>query len=369
MLPLAQALRGRGDNVVFMTSTDMRADVEAAGFELMGGERDLASVIADVLARYPDNKFRTGTIEDQSQFTYHRVFSEGRVGSNIHAALANAKAFAPDLVVNDFCDFIGPLVAAERAIPNVTVGVGLVPKPLSLRLASEGVASSWRACGLEPRSDAGIYRSLYLNQVPRSLQLPLPDSVPTSDLRPVSVGDGEPMPTDLDNLGMDRPLIYVTFGTGFGPRAPAQETIEVLAQLDADVLITIGSRGSNLSKELPPNVHARAFVPQGAVLARCHAVVTHGGSGSFLGALRYGVPMIVVPLGADHEVNADQVARSGAGLKIATDDLAHGLLPAVISTLEDTSYRTEARRLRDEIARMPEPAAVVPTLEELASRR
>ena len=104
------------------------------------------------------------------------------------------------------------------------------------------------------------------------------------------------------------------------------------------------------------------------MLDRCHAVVTHGGSGSFLGALRYGVPMVVMPLGADQEANADQVARSGAGLKILTHDLDDSLRPAVVDVLEDSTYRDEVCRLRDEIALMPEPAAVVPTLEELASQ-
>jgi UDP:flavonoid glycosyltransferase YjiC (YdhE family) len=368
MVPLAEALRERGHVVAFTTGPNMGPDLERAGFELMDGQRELASIIAQALARYPDNKFRTGTIEDQSRFAFHRVFSEARVSLDIGAALTNAEAFAPDLIVNDFCDFIGPLVGAVRGIPNATVGVGLVLQVQSLRLSAEGAAPSWRRCGLEPRGDGGLYRSLYLNQVPRSMQLPLPDAVPTSDLRPVSVGEGEPMPADLDHLGIDRPLIYVTFGTAFGERAPMQQTVDALAGVDADVLITTGSRGSNLSEELPPNIHARTFVPQGAVLKRCHAVVTHGGSGSFLGALRYGVPMVVTPLGADHEKNADQVARSGAGLKVLTRDLDDHLRPAVVDVLVESSYREEAHRLRDEIALMPTPRDVVPTLEELAGQ-
>jgi UDP:flavonoid glycosyltransferase YjiC (YdhE family) len=368
MLPLADSLRERGHDVVFTSGPDMRSDVGNAGFELMVSDRELASIIGETLALYPDNRFRTGTIEDQQRFVFGRVFGEVRVASGIGAALANAEAFAPDLIVNDFCDFIGPLVAAVRGIPNATVGVGLVIQPQLLRLGAEGAAPSWRLYGLEPRSDAGLYRSLYVNQVPRSMQLPLPDATPTSDLRPVSVGEGEPMPADLDHLGIDRPLVYVTFGTGFGPRAPAQQTAEALAGLDADVLITIGSRGSNLSDDLPRNIHARTFVPQGAVLNRCHAVVTHGGSGSFLGALRYGVPMVVIPLGADQETNADQVARSGAGVKILTSDVDDRLRPALVRVLQDNSYRREAFRLRNEIALMPEPAAVAPTLEELANQ-
>ena len=366
-VPLAEALREQGHHVVFMTEPDMRRNIENAGFELMAGDRTMASIVGEAVTRYPDNKFRSGTIDDQRQFAQHRLFGEMRVELGVGAALAYTEAFGPDLIVIDFCDYIGPLVGAVRGIPNATVGVGLAPQPQFLRLGAEGAAPSWRMCGLEPRADAGLFRSLYLNQVPRSMQLPLPDGVPTADLRPVSVGEGEPVPADVDHLGLDRPLIYVTFGTGFGPRAPMQQTVDALAGVNADVLITTGSHGSNLSNDLPAKIHARIFVPQGAVLDRCHAVVTHGGSGSFLGALSYGVPMVVMPLGADQDANADQVALSGAGIKILPRDLDDGLRTVVVDLLEHSSYRDAARRLRDEIARMPEPAAVVPTLEELAS--
>jgi UDP:flavonoid glycosyltransferase YjiC (YdhE family) len=321
----------------------------------------------ETLERYPDNKFRTGTIAEHQQFAFHRLFGEARVESGIEATLANAEVFRPDLVVNDFCDYIGPLVAAVHDIPNATVGVGLVIGREFLLLAADGAAPSWRRYGLEPRDDAGLYRSLYLNQVPRSMQHPLPAGIPTADVRPISVGVGEALPADLQHLGLRRPLVYVTFGTGFGPRAPMQQTVDALDGLDIDVLVTTGSRGSNMSNDLPPNIHVRPFVPQGAVLARCQALVTHGGSGSFLGALQYGVPMVVVPLGADQPENAVQLSRSGAALTVLAPDVSERLGAAVADLLGNRSYRAEAGRLRDEIARMPEPAAVVPTLEALGA--
>jgi UDP:flavonoid glycosyltransferase YjiC (YdhE family) len=44
------------------------------------------------------------------------------------------------------------------------------------------------------------------------------------------------------------------------------------------------------------------------------AVVCHGGYGSTLGALRHGVPLVVMPLfSSDQWVNAAAVARAGAG--------------------------------------------------------
>src|SRR5262245_15702676 len=125
-VPLAEALRECGHDVVFTTEPNLRREVENAGFALMAGDRDMASIFAEAQARYPEDRVWTGTIDDQRRFTFHRVWGEARLASGIGAALAHAEAFGPDLIVNDFCDFIGPLVGAVREIPSATVGVGLV---------------------------------------------------------------------------------------------------------------------------------------------------------------------------------------------------------------------------------------------------
>ena len=129
--------------------------------------------------------------------------------------------------------------------------------------------------------------------------------------------------------------------------------------------MTTGSRSNGLIGAAPPNLHTRQFVPQGALLGRCHLVVAHGGAGSVLGALRYGVPMVLIPLGADHADNADQVERSGAGVKVGADSSPEAIRAVVTSVLDDDCFRTAARSLRDEIAVVPEPAAVAVILEEL----
>jgi UDP:flavonoid glycosyltransferase YjiC (YdhE family) len=50
------------------------------------------------------------------------------------------------------------------------------------------------------------------------------------------------------------------------------------------------------------------------VVAEAAAVVCHGGSGTVLGTLSAGVPLIVVPLFADQADNARRVEAVGAGL-------------------------------------------------------
>ena len=46
------------------------------------------------------------------------------------------------------------------------------------------------------------------------------------------------------------------------------------------------------------------------------AVVTHGGAGTTLGALAFGVPLLVLPQGADQYANAERVVAAGAGRQL-----------------------------------------------------
>src|SRR3954453_15361341 len=49
------------------------------------------------------------------------------------------------------------------------------------------------------------------------------------------------------------------------------------------------------------------YIPQAEVLPRCHAVIPHGGAGTTLGALAFGLPLLVIPQGADQYANAERV--------------------------------------------------------------
>ena len=69
----------------------------------------------------------------------------------------------------------------------------------------------------------------------------------------------------------------------------------------------------------PSNVHVHQYIPQELLLPHCAAVVTHGGAGSTLGALAFGLPLLVVPQGADHFYNADRVVAAGAAVQLMPD--------------------------------------------------
>ena len=97
--------------------------------------------------------------------------------------------------------------------------------------------------------------------------------------------------------------------------------------------------------------------------------MTHGGAGSTLGALGFGVPLLVVPQGADHFYNADRVVAAGAAIQLMPDRLtADSARDAVRILLHDPMFRTAAHRIKNEIDAMPAPRQAVESLEQLTRR-
>ena len=54
--------------------------------------------------------------------------------------------------------------------------------------------------------------------------------------------------------------------------------------------------------------------PWADLLARSTVVLTQGGTSSTLDPLGFGLPLVMIPLGADHFTNARMVSRSGAAV-------------------------------------------------------
>jgi hypothetical protein len=109
---------------------------------------------------------------------------------------------------------------------------------------------------------------------------------------------------------------------------------------------------------------------QNLVLEHCFAVVSHAGSGTVLSALAAHLPHVCLPLGADQFTNAEQVARSGAGIAIPTDGRdTDSIRRAVEEVLSNDSYASRAAALRAEIDTMAPATDVLATVERRAADR
>jgi MGT family glycosyltransferase len=168
----------------------------------------------------------------------------------------------------------------------------------------------------------------------------------------------------------DAPTVYFTLGTIFNMESGDLFTrvLDGLRDLPINVVVTVGNEiDPEEFGPQPPNISIRRYIAQEAILPRCKMVVSHGGSGSVTGALMHGLPMVVIPMGADQPLNAARCVQLGVGRMLdpiaATPDSVRG---AVSDVLADSSYRHAAERLRDEFAALPGPDKAVTLLERLA---
>jgi MGT family glycosyltransferase len=166
------------------------------------------------------------------------------------------------------------------------------------------------------------------------------------------------------------PLVYMTLGTNTNSDLSMfRSVIEGLSGTDVDLLITIGFGSDPASiGPLPSNAHVESYVPQSLLLPHCSAVICHGGAGTTLGSLALGLPLLILPQGADQYVIGDLVLAAGAGLVLTPADVNPSAVQAnLVALLEDPRHREGARRLQREIALMPSPEEAVPLIEEVVA--
>ncbi|MDX6554441.1 MAG: hypothetical protein QOD86_636 [Miltoncostaeaceae bacterium] len=365
MVPLATAFVRAGHDLAWVVADEVRPKLVREGFEAFAGGRGNVT-FAEVEERFP-SRGRAG--EELLEAIFAGFFGGIRAEAMIEDLLPVARRWRPALVVNDQAELAGPIAAAALGIPNVTHSHGsALPRGL-LDAASAVAAPLWRGRGLEPRPFAGTYEHLYLDIYPPSLQTADMSHIPAvQPLRPVAFATAGEGDGDWRGEDRDRPLVYVTFGTVFNrDTALIGTVVEALRELPVDVVVTLGPQGDpGALGEQPANVRVATYIPQTELLPRCAAVVSHAGSGTFLAAIGHGLPQLLIPQGADQFLNAEAGAKSGVALVLRPGEVTvEGVRDAARRVLDDPAFRDAAVRVREEIAAMPSPEAVV---DELARR-
>jgi UDP:flavonoid glycosyltransferase YjiC (YdhE family) len=276
--------------------------------------------------------------------------------------------WAPDVIVCDDVDF-GAMVAAERArVPHATVLViagGVLARPAVVAAPLNLVRAEH---GLPPDPEVRMAsRHLVLSPMPRSLRdpaSPLPDTA--HSIRPGSL-EPVPAPAWLDVLPSG-PVVYFTLGTVFNMESGdlVGRVLSGIRNLSVTVVATLGKHVDPGPQ--PPNVRIETHVPHAALLPRCDAVVSHGGSGTLIDALAAGLPQVVLPMGADQPLNAARVEALGAG--VVLDPLratAVEIGAAVRTVLDKPGYRAAAERVRRETLALPDAGHAVALLERLSA--
>jgi len=367
LVPVARAAEAAGHVVAFAARTAMVATVQATGFPVFptgerGGDETTRIPLRRLDPRREDLDLRDG---------FAGWMARGRAEA-IQTVCAD---WRPDLVVCDETDF-GSMVVAERlGLPYASVLVIAAGGFVRAELLSENLNALRAGYGLPPDPDlAMLSRYLVLSPVPpgyRDPAFPLPPTAHAVRLAEDVAAPSTPAPWTTTRPGA--PTVYFTLGTVFniesGDLFP--RVLAGLRDLPVNLVVTMGRQIDPAEfGPQPDHVHLARYIPQSLVLPHCDAVVSHGGSGSTIGALAYGLPMVLIPMGADQPHNAARCERLGVARVLdAVDATPEAVRDAVSTVLAEPAYRQAARAMRDDMGALPGPEHAVTLLERLAADR
>jgi MGT family glycosyltransferase len=137
--------------------------------------------------------------------------------------------------------------------------------------------------------------------------------------------------------------VLISLGTESNRRSGFFQTCaEAFADQSWHVVMTLGRGGRPADLSITaPNVEAHEWLPHAAVLPHMEVLVCHGGMGSVMESLYFGVPVVIVPHTPEHLVTARRICELGLGGMLLADAMSAETLRSVV---EETAGDPEIRQ-------------------------
>lgn len=335
-LGIGRALRDRGHAVVFTGRPEMVGRVRAAGL----ATRELTQAYALL-----------------DRFSWHplaRVF--GYLGSPAvgEEIISVVREEAPDAVVIDAMFGAALDVAPQFNTPTAVVVHTFVRRMYdawkgNLTRQSDGRAQSGFA-KLPPIEELWGARDLvHANTL---AVLDGAATTPLANLRhgaPVLLEETRAVAPQLPWPANDtRPLVLLSFSTVHEQRSPLmlQRALDALGTLPVRIVATTGDIVDSADLTPPPNAALLRYASHDALLPHVAMILTHGGHGTAMRALRHGVPMVLTPALADDQPFVGAAVQEwGAGRALPKEPAVDDIVAAVRAVLDGPGYRDAAKRL------------------------
>jgi UDP:flavonoid glycosyltransferase YjiC (YdhE family) len=365
LVPTAQALQRRGHDVAFAASPAFAPAIEAAGFEAHPAGPSWRENLGDpVMQQILAGEFFVDLI---------------RMGM-VEGIIRAARATGADVIVRESGELGGLVAGAILDLPVASASPAAAKfyeqmiRPAVARAAAEHGLDGDRV------TEVG-YEVLHIDRTPPSLEMPGYQAPSNAiNIRPEPFDAGGEMPAWFDDLGA-RPLVYVTLGTVMNGNIPLFRLIaDALADEPFDVVIALGAGiPPEALGEVASNIRVGGFLPQARILERASVVVNHGGYGTVSAALGAGLPLFLLPMGADQPYNTERCIAAGAALGVIQDQPPgpppagpppftapdpHVIRDGTRRLLGEPAFRDAARAIAAEIAALPPAEHAARSLEQ-----
>jgi len=358
LVPLIEACLSAGHDVAVSTPRDLEARVAKTGATFLPfghpgdeGLQPLWRAMREVPAR------------ERNGFVMQHIFGGACAKFALPDLLTHVQTYRPHVLVREAQEYAALVAGPHLGVPTVRVGISLEASleewaPFVLAaLAEHETALGAKAGGAQ----AALTSERILTQFPRALW---PEDPRHGLFRFRIEGAARaagplpfPRPAGWSDDAM--PLVYLTLGTVASTmddlRSAYRLVLDAVATLPVRAVLTTGEALDPAElAPVPDRVFATRFVPQAELLPHVAAVVCHGGSGTVLGTLAAGVPMVVLPLFADQPQNAERVEAIGAGVSVDYSSATpQALATALERVLGDPSFKERARAVAADMASLP----------------
>jgi MGT family glycosyltransferase len=160
---------------------------------------------------------------------------------------------------------------------------------------------------------------------------------------------GDEVSFPWEKIASEDRVVYASFGSQASPSVDQlRAVIASVSPEDGRLVLSAKDQLSALGA-LPSHVLAVPYAPQLELIKRADVVITSGGANSVNECLAAGRPMLVIPFVNDQDLQAELVARCGAGIHLAAEALNAEVCGEALRRLSmpDSSYRRAAMRVAE----------------------
>ena len=334
-LGVARVLSERGHTVAFAGRPEMVPRVKTAGFRAI----EITQAYAQV-DRYPQGHFMTRAA---------CYLTSPAVEEQVRSIVATE---APDIVLFDAMFPAALAQATGFKQPSVVFVHTFVFRQLDMwrkmTATLDGMRQQAGFAGLPPLDELWRNRDRIISTSLGALDAPpLPGWEMVRHAGPALEDEKFAVPTPLPWPESDpTPLVLVSFSTGFEQRNvdKVQRALDALADLPVHVAATTGGIVAPNEVATPANAVVLNYAAHDPIMRRAALVMTHGGHGTAMRAMRHGVPMVVIPgLAGDQPFVAAAVQEWGAGRALPGDAGTDAMRAAAQEVLSTPSFSGKAK--------------------------